>query len=153
MFDKLKRLFKKDKENDLEDERYILISESEINEELKRKIVELERLGSEYSKVLQKKYINEFERKGKRNLKIWVNRDIEGDEIEDLNSEKCLEKEYRSEIIIDFNDVTVEDDEYADFIQLWYYYGGYFKGTGTLYDTSRNNLETDIETALQTLIE
>ncbi|MFK4465221.1 hypothetical protein [Bacillus sp. RC252] len=25
MFDKLKRLFKKDKENDLEDERYILI--------------------------------------------------------------------------------------------------------------------------------
>jgi len=65
MFDKLKRLFKKDKENDLEDERYILISESELNEELKRKIVELERLGSEYSKVLQKKYINEFERKGK----------------------------------------------------------------------------------------
>lgn len=54
MFDKLKRLFKKDKENDLEDERYILISESEINEELKRKIVELERLGLEYSKVLQK---------------------------------------------------------------------------------------------------
>ncbi|WP_256869794.1 hypothetical protein [Bacillus sp. CDB3] len=108
MFDKLKRLFKKDKENDLEDERYILISESELNEELKRKIVELERLGSEYSKVLQKKYINEFERKGKRNLKIWVNRDIDGDEIEDLNSEKCLEKEYRSEIIIDFNDVTVE---------------------------------------------
>ncbi|MED0904113.1 hypothetical protein [Bacillus nitratireducens] len=153
MFDKLKRLFKKDKENDLEDERYILISESELNEELKRKIVELERLGSEYSKVLQKKYINEFERKGKRNLKIWVNRDIDGDEIEDLNSEKCLEKEYRSEIIIDFNDVTVEDDEYAEFIQLWYYYGGYFKSTGTLYDTSRNNLETDIETALQTLLE
>ncbi|WP_235712217.1 hypothetical protein [Bacillus mycoides] len=117
-----------------------MISESEINEELKRKIVELERLGSEYSKVLQKKYINEFERKGKRNLKIWVNRDIDGDEIEDLNSEKCLEKEYRSEIIIDFNDVTVEDDEYADFIQLWYYYGGYFKGTGTLYDTSRKKI-------------
>ena len=36
------------------DEKYILIPKSEINEELKRNIIELEKLGEECSKVLQK---------------------------------------------------------------------------------------------------
>ncbi|WP_254178664.1 hypothetical protein [Cytobacillus oceanisediminis] len=66
-----------------------------------------------------------------------------------MSSEKCLEKEYRSQIVIDFDDDTVEDDEYADIIQLWYYYGG---GTGTIYDITKNNLVNDIEVVLKTLL-
>ncbi|MCS0673359.1 hypothetical protein [Cytobacillus firmus] len=57
--------------------------------------------------------------KTKQNLRIWVCRNIDGDELKELSSEKCLEKEYRSQIVIDFDDDTVEDDEYADIIQLW----------------------------------
>jgi len=32
---------------------------------------------------------------------------------------------------------------------LWYYFGGYSEGSGTLYDLSKNDLETDIEEALK----
>jgi len=53
MLDKFRRFFKKDEQNKL-DEKYILIPKSEINEELKRNIIELEKLGEECSKVLQK---------------------------------------------------------------------------------------------------
>jgi hypothetical protein len=35
---------------------------------------------------------------------------------------------------------------------LWYYFGGHFKGSGTLYKLSKNDLETDIEDALKTLL-
>lgn len=90
-----------------------------------------------------------FENQGKQNLRIWVCRDIDGDESNELTSENCLEKEYRSQIVIDFDDDSVEDDEYADIIQLWYYYGG---GTGTLYDITKNSLVEDMEVALKTLL-
>jgi len=53
MLDKFRRFFKKDEQNKL-DEKYILIPKSEINEELKRNIIELEKSGEECSKVLQK---------------------------------------------------------------------------------------------------
>lgn len=124
----------------------------EINEELKRNIVELERLGEEWGKVLQRKFADVFESQGKQNLRIWICRDIDGDEIEDLTSEKCLEKEYRSQIAIDYDGPKFDDDFYADTIELWYYFGGYFKGSGTLYDLSKNDLETDIEKTLKTLL-
>ncbi|CRK84879.1 hypothetical protein [Neobacillus massiliamazoniensis] len=151
MLDKFRKFFKKDMQKEI-DKKYVFIPESEINEELKRNIVELERLGDEWSKVLQRKYQNVFESKGKQNLRIWVCRDIDGDQEEDLTSERCLEKEYRSQIAIDYDGQKIDDDFYADTIELWYYFGGYFKGSGTLYDLSNNEIETDIEEALKMLL-
>lgn len=145
MFDKFKKLFKQDEQN----KRYVLVPESEINEELKKNIVELEKLGEELSMVFQRKYANPFKNQGKVNFRIWISRDIDGDEIDGLTSEQCLEKEYRSQIVIDFDDDTVDDDELPDYIELWYYFGGYFEGSGSLYDLIKNNLETDIEVSLR----
>lgn len=151
MLDKFRRLCKKGEKNEI-DEKYVFVSEIEINEVLKRNIVELEKLGEEWGKVLQRKYVDVFERQGKRNLRIWICRDIDGDEIVELTSEKCLEKEYRSQIAIDYDGPKFDDDFYAGTIELWYYFGGYFKGSGTLYDLSKNDLETEIEKTLKTLL-
>jgi hypothetical protein len=148
LLDKIRQFFKKDKQ-EMEDKRYVIVSESGVNEELKRNIIELERLAEQWGKVLQREYENAFENQGKQNLRIWMCRDIDGDELKELSSENCLEKEYRSQIVMDFDDDTVEDDEYADSIYLWYYYGG---GTGTIYDITKNNLVKDIEVALKTLL-
>ncbi|MFP7733436.1 hypothetical protein ACLHDF_08440 [Priestia aryabhattai] len=151
MFGKLKKLFM-DK-NDLEtNDKYISVPESEINENLKRDIVKLERLGEVYSESLQYKYKSKFERDGKRNLKIWVCRDIDGDQISNLSSEQCLEKEYRSQVAINFEGFTDEEDAYIYYIQLWYYFGGYFKGSGALYDLSKNHLETDIKEKVEEIL-
>jgi actin-related protein len=152
LFDKLKKLFmdKKDQETD---DKYILVPESEMNENLKRDIVKLEEVGDAYSENLQHKYKNKFERDGKQNLKIWVCRDIDGDQLPNLSSEQCLEKEYRSQVAINFDGFTDEEDAYVHYIQLWYYFSGYFKGTGTLYDLSKNHLEADIEEKLKGILE
>ena len=92
LLDKFRKVFKKDKQEEI-DEKYVFVSESEINEEeLKRNIVELERLGDERSKVLQRKYGNILKAKENKNLRIWVCRYIDGDEEEDLISERCLKK-------------------------------------------------------------
>ncbi|WP_298466907.1 hypothetical protein [uncultured Psychrobacillus sp.] len=61
-------------------------------------------------------------------------------------------KEYRSQIAIDYDSPKLEDDFYADTIQLWYYFGGYSEGSGTLYDLTKNDLETDIEEALKNVL-
>ena len=151
LLDKFRKFFKKDRQEEI-DEKYVLVSESEINEELKRNIVELERLGDEWSKVLQRKYRDIFESQGKQNLRIWVCRDIDGDEEEDLTSERCLEKEYRSQISIDYDGPKFDDDFYADTIELWYYFGGYSEGSGAVYALSKNDLEKDIEEALKKLL-
>ena len=151
LLDKFRKVFKKDKQEEI-DEKYVFVSESEINEELKRNIVELERLGDKWSKNLQRKYVNIFESQGKQNLRIWVCRDIDGDEKEDLTSECFLEKEYRSQIAIDYDGPKFDDDFYADTIELWYFFGGYSEGSGTLYDLSKNDLEKDIEEALRKLL-
>lgn len=151
MLDKFRSLFKKDEQNEIVD-KYVLVPESELNEEIKRKIDDLERLGEDWCKVFQRKYAYVFESQGKQNLRIWICRDIDGDEIEDLTSEKCLEKEYRSQIAIDYDGPKFDDDFYADTIELWYYFGGYFKGSGTLYDLYKNDLEKDIEETLKSLL-
>ncbi|MBK0005986.1 MULTISPECIES: hypothetical protein [Priestia] len=151
MFDKLKNLFM-DKQDQETDDKYILVPESEKNENLKRDIVNLEEVGEAYCKNLQLKYRSKFEREDKQNLKIWVCRDIDGDQLPNLSSEQCLEKEYRSQIAINFDGFTDEEDAYVHYIQLWYYFGGYFKGTGTLYDLSKNHLEADIEEKLEELL-
>ncbi|MCF8888730.1 hypothetical protein ACQKGA_21930 [Priestia megaterium] len=151
MFDKLKKLFM-DKQDQETDDKYILVPESEINENLKRDIVKLEEVGEAYCKSLQHKYRNKFEREDKQNLKIWVCRDIDGDQLPNLSSEQCLEKEYRSQVAINFEGFTDEEDAYVHYIQLWYSFSGYFKGTGTLYDLSKNHLEADIEEKLEELL-
>ncbi|GAB1789730.1 hypothetical protein ABET11_20515 [Priestia megaterium] len=151
MFDKLKKLFM-DKQDQEADDKYILVPESEINETLKRDIVKLEEIGETYCKSLQHKYRSKFERDGKQNLKVWVCRDIDGDQLPNLSSKQCLEKEYRSQVAINFDGFTDEEDAYVHYIQLWYYFSGYFKGTGTLYDLSKNRLEADIEEKLEELL-
>ncbi|WP_129707476.1 hypothetical protein [Priestia megaterium] len=151
MFDKLKKLFM-DKQNQETDDKYILVPESEINENLKKDIVKLEEVGEAYSEILQHKYRNIFEHDGKQNLKIWVCRDIDGDQLPNLSSEQCLEKEYRSQVAINFDGFTDEEDAYVHYIQLWYYFSGYFKGTGTLYDLLKNHLEADIEEKLEEIL-
>jgi len=151
LFDKLKKLFM-DEQDQEADDKYILVPESEINETLKRDIVKLEEVGEAYCKSLQHKYRSKFERDGKQNLKVWVCRDIDGDQLPNLSSEQCLEKEYRSQVAINFDGFTDEEDAYVHYIQLWYYFSGYFKGTGTLYDLSKNRLEADIEEKLEELL-
>ncbi|MGN7176559.1 hypothetical protein BK139_05065 [Paenibacillus sp. FSL R5-0490] len=132
---------------------YLSVPESEMNEKLKRKIAELESLGEQLGKVLQRKYASVFESQGKQNLGIWVCRDIDGDENEISTTEQCFEKEYRSQIVIDFDGPKFEgDDFYAYYIELWYYFGGYIRGSGTLYDLSNNDLETEIEEGLKILL-
>ncbi|AQQ53218.1 hypothetical protein [Planococcus lenghuensis] len=152
MFGKFRKIFKKELLEQEKNDLYVFIPETEINEKLKRNVVELERVAGELAKSLQIKYVKEFENQGKLNLRIWVSRDIDGDEEEDLTSERCLEKEYRSQIAIDYDGPKYDDDFYARTFGLWYYFGGYFKGSGTLYDLTKNDLEADIEEILKNLL-
>ncbi|MFF2501734.1 hypothetical protein [Peribacillus sp. NPDC058075] len=148
MIDKIRRLFKKEELNEVDEERYAFIP---VNEELKRNIIKLEVLGEELGKVLQRKYANKFESKGKQNLRIWICRDIDGDEITDITSQKCLELEYRSQIAIDYD--GPQYDVYADTIELWHF-SDVIKGKayGTIYNLTKCNLETEIEATLIKLL-
>jgi len=151
LFNKFKKLFGS-KQQDEETDRYIEVPTNEINEDLKRHIIELEELGEGYSKALQDEYKNKFECDGKKNLKIWVCRDIDGDQILGLSSEQCLEVEYRSQVAINFDGFSDEEDAYAYYIQLWYYFRGGRKGIGTLYDSSKHDLEADIKDGLEIVL-
>lgn len=133
-------------------DKYLFIPEDEIDEELKRNIIKLEEIGNELSKALQVKYLNEYEKRGKSSLKIWVCRDIDGDEMNELTSEDCFKLEYRSQIAIDYDGPKNDEDFYADALPLWYYFGGR-KASGTLYDFSKNDLGTYIEESLKKLLE
>lgn len=151
MLEKFKWLFKKNEQNNSEDY-YLLVPENKINEELKSEITDLERFGEECSRALQEEYTNLFEIKGKSNLRIFIWRDIDGDEIEDDTPERCLEKEYRSQIMFEYDGVD-EDISFGNAILLWYYFGGYFKGSGTIFNGTRSDLETTIEQALKSLLD
>jgi hypothetical protein len=59
MFDSFKKLFKQ-QEDITSDYSYITIPQSEINEELKSNIIVLEKLGEQWSTILQRKYVTEF---------------------------------------------------------------------------------------------
>ncbi|MBK4203086.1 hypothetical protein EGI09_03835 [Bacillus subtilis] len=151
MWKTLRQLFKKQKNQSSIDEGYTLISEKDINQELKQVIFELESLGEAVSEKLQNKYIDVFEAKDKPNLSIKVCRDIDGDVINDLTAERCLEKEYRSQIAINFYRPAKVYDKDIDCItmDLWYYYGGFVgSGCGTLFDLNNNDLEKEIEEML-----
>ncbi|MEX6703184.1 hypothetical protein ABS315_26935 [Peribacillus frigoritolerans] len=110
-------------------------------------------LGEEIGKVLQRKYASKFESEGKQNLRIWICRDIDGDEITDITSQKCLELEYRSQIAIEYDGPQYDEDFYADTIELWHF-SDVIKGKayGTIYNLTKCNLETEIEATLIKLL-
>lgn len=147
----LRQLLKKQKNQSPIDDGYIQIPEKDFNLELKQMIFQLESLVEAVSEKLQNKYIDVFEAQGKPNLSIKVCRDIDGDIINDLTAERCLEKEYRSQITMNYYQTAKAYDEDIDYctMDLWYYYGGY-KGTGygTLFDLNNNDLEKEIEETL-----
>ncbi|MEG7333939.1 hypothetical protein [Bacillus sp. 0102A] len=149
----LRRLFKIQKNQSPDADGYLHILDKNINLELKQKIYALEGLGEVVAEKLQRKYTDVFESQGKRNLSIKICRDIDidGDGISDLTAERCLEKEYRSQIIINYGTVTANEDEdmNAFTIDLWYFYGGFIgSGCGTLFDLNNNDLEKEIEEVL-----
>lgn len=150
MLDKFKNLLKKNQQNE-ELDGYIGIPKNEINQELKIKIIKLEKLGEEISNTLQKRYVNEFEKQEKKELRIWVCRDIDGDELQSLTVENCFDLEYRSQIAIDFIGQKYDEEFYASTIYLWHYFKG-VKVSGTLYDLSNNDLEVAIENELIRLL-
>lgn len=134
------------------DEKYIQVPVEEFSTSLKQKIIQLEQLAEELCENIQKKYAKEFEIQGKKNLRIWVCGDIDGDEIEGLTSDQCFEKEYRSQIAIDYDGTKFDEEFYADTILLWYYFGGYIKGCGTLYNLPMSSIEDGIEYSLKSLL-
>ncbi|WP_286166347.1 hypothetical protein [Peribacillus frigoritolerans] len=48
--------------------------------------------------------------------------------------------------------LNLKNDLYAEMIELWYYFGGYLRSSGTIYDLSKNDLEKDLEDTLKTLL-
>ncbi|CAG9614993.1 hypothetical protein BACCIP111899_04227 [Bacillus rhizoplanae] len=133
----------------------LIISKSEINEELEKKIMHLETTAEELCIKYQAIYKDPFEKKGKRNLQLWIARDIDGDESNQLTSSQCLEAEYRSLIAIDYEgEPKLDEDFYICTIELWYYYQGFSRnsGTGHLYISSVNQLEEEITETLELLL-
>jgi len=146
----MKNFFKRKKNKD--DNKYILIPESRINEELKPEIVNLEKLAEKYALAFQEAYKEAFSLNNKQNLRIWVCRDVDGDELQDLSYNDCLEKDYRSKVAIDYEGAKFDDEFYAHDIDLWYYFTGYVKGSGTLYNYKEYDLHKVIESALKELL-
>ncbi|KNF08176.1 hypothetical protein CLPU_9c00720 [Gottschalkia purinilytica] len=155
---KLFNLIKKEKEqNNINDNlNYVKIPYSEINEDIKSKIRDLEKSSEELCIKYENKYKDLFEKAGKRNLELKVARDIDGDEIESLTDNGYLEPEYRSMISFYYDDGTEESREFDYFqtgIELWYYSTGYSRyGSGTLYCLTIEELEKEIEEILYSLL-
>ncbi|QJX80341.1 hypothetical protein [Priestia megaterium] len=149
MFNRFRRfLTKQDKK---ENDAYITVEENEMDSELKNRIYKLENYAKSLTQELQRKYAIQFKEQGKSNLKIWVYRDIDGDEIKDITFNRFFEKEYRSLVAINF-DYEDNDDIFITYIELWYYHRGHKKGQGTLYDSSIYNLKREIEDLLNELL-
>lgn len=133
--------------------KYISVDEHEINDEIKNEVIQLEDLAGKLAEKLQSHYEMQFEEQKKRNFSIWVSRDLDGDEIGSLTADCCLEKEYRSQLAINYNDPAEDNDFYEATITLWHYQRGFLKSFAFLYDATRNNLEKDIEDTLTNLLE
>lgn len=131
---------------------YVGIPDTTFDEKLKREIQALERYAEEVAKSLQKKYAEEFEKKNRKNLKVYLDRNIDGDEVEGISSDNAFKKEYRSILAVEYDDFK-DDEQYEDIdISVWYYFGGYRHGTGTLYKLAQDNLEMEMEEALKELL-
>lgn len=131
---------------------YVGIPDTAFDEKLKREIQEVEAYAEEVAKSLQKIYSKEFEKKNRKNLKIYLERNIDGDEVEGISSDNAFEKEYRSFLAVEYDDFD-DDEQYEDIdVPLWYYFGGYRHGTGTLYKLTQDNLKREMEETLKELL-
>jgi hypothetical protein len=147
-----RRIRNLEKESNI-DNSYVEVPQNDINDGFKKYIIELEQLAIKLCTDLQRDYVKCFEKRGKKNLKLWVARDIDGDELEKLTYESCFEKEYRSQIVIDYDGPKFNEEFYAETIELWYYFGDYKNCTGTLYDLKNNDLKSSLEKTLQELLD
>ncbi|WKA57292.1 hypothetical protein QWY16_12360 [Planococcus shenhongbingii] len=134
-------------------QKYISIDAEGIDEELKNRIVEMENLAENLAKKMQLQYAAQFEEQKKRNFSVWLSRDLNGDVLESLSADCCLDKEYRSRIAIDYNDPGYDNDAYAAAITIWHHHGTFFKRFGTLFDAAKNDLEKEIEEMLKNLLD
>lgn len=135
------------------DTKYVEIPDTDFDINLKREIQNLESYAEDLASSLQKKYSKEFEKKNRKNLKVYLERNIDGDEVEGISSDNAFEKEYRSVFAVEYDDFE-DDEQYEDIdILLWYYYGGYRHGSGGLYKLAQDNLEIEMEVALKELLD
>ncbi|WKA49667.1 hypothetical protein QWY22_12225 [Planococcus liqunii] len=132
--------------------KYTTIASEEINEDVKNKVMELESLAETLAEQFQIRYADKFEAQKKRNLSVWVSRDLDGDEISSLTADCCLEKEYRSQLAVNYHDPAEDNDFYEATIPLWHYKRGFFRNSAVLYDESKNELKKDIEHTLERLL-
>lgn len=134
------------------DTAYVGITDTAFDEALKSEIREVEAYAAELAKSLQKQFEKEFEKKNRKNLRVGLERTIDGDEVEGISSDHVFEKEYCSFMAVEYDNFD-DDDRYEDIdIPLWYYFGGYWHGTGTLYQAAYDNLEKEMEEALKKLL-
>ncbi|MCP2036423.1 hypothetical protein L1279_003465 [Planomicrobium sp. HSC-17F08] len=133
-------------------EKYLTIASKGINEEIKNKVMELESLAERLAEQFHIHYADQFEAQKKRNFSIWVSRDLDGDEISTLTADCCLEKEYRSQLAVNYNDPGEDNDFYEATITLWHYRKGFFRSSAFLYNTAKYDLEKDLEAALEHLL-
>ncbi|SDI14895.1 hypothetical protein SAMN04487975_11285 [Planococcus glaciei] len=133
-------------------DQYRGIPDDSFDQELKNKIHQLEHYAEEVGKSLQNKYAEDFQRKTGKILRVWIQRDIDGDLNAGLSAENAFEKEYRSLIAIDWETSEMDEELEGIDIPLWYYFGGYRQGTGTIYNLSQEKLELEIVNAIEELL-
>lgn len=133
-------------------QKYLTIASKGINEELKNKVMELESLAETVAEQFQIRYADRFEAQKKRNFSIWVSRDLDGDEISTLTADCCLEKEYRSQLAVNYNDPGEDNDFYEATIPLWHYQNGFLKKHASLYNAEKFELAKDLENTLERLL-
>lgn len=152
MREKIKRWFY-DIEKSIDPQKYISVEAEDIDERLKKTIVEMEDYAQNLAKKFQIQYAAQFEEQKKRNFSIWISRDLNGDVLEELTSCNCLENEYRSQIAVDYNDPADDNDNYAATITLWHCHGSCFKKFGTLFNAAEHDLEKEIKEKLGDLLD
>ena len=81
----------------------------------------------------------------RKNVVLWISRDIDGEELEKLTYENCLEIEYRSQIASDYGGPKFNEEFYAETIELLYNFGSYIEITGKIYHLKNKDLKLVLE--------
>ncbi|AQQ53284.1 hypothetical protein [Planococcus lenghuensis] len=134
------------------DSRYLLIPREEMNETIKKRIMELERLAEECRVDLQTKYYAVFEKQGKHKLRIWVCGDIDGDEEDELTGTGLSGEGVPPRLVIDYDGPKYDEDFYADVIYLWHRSGASRNANGALFNKAEYELNEEIERKLNELL-
>lgn len=101
---------------------------------------------------MQNEYAKDFQRKTGKILWVRLQRDIDGDVDAGLSAENASKKEYRSLLAVDWETSEIDEELEGIDIPLWYYFGGYRQGTGTIYNQSLDKLELEIVSAIEELL-